>query len=462
MPPPGDLSTKAVDAQSSIANYINNIDEIKYRDEEKLYIKREPSLAKAKPWPEFLRLAISRQCLEGRSRNAKVEVYDVEDELLLSTGKRRKNFMGFDKAEDPRLARAIADLDERARAYAEDRHRNTKSSRRPSHHERVEENAPRGRSNRGESIKVESHHVRRHHDSGDQDAEPRRRAQLHITAPPRRSQMSLNYEDGKGRTSLHGRSNGQAPPQEYVLPARPPIVITLPSQPSEPRRQGYQPSPQHEDYQPLPQRPAQPRSHLSSAHASMSGGLRPPAPSPPSRSEFDSHRADRPPTRRESASRSGHGYSNSPSDRHSQGRDSVHGSLRNDYSQARTSVHGSRRDDYSQAGGSVREFRNSRTKRWVDGSANGESRGGRERSRQSEVGCRSIRSRSNTYSDESWGSEATVGVPNWGSGAGESRTSNRREGRVSDRHTSRALDGREGRMLERSDSRGRGRSESGP
>ncbi len=421
MPPPEDLSTKEVNAQSSLANYVNNISKSRYRDEEKRYKNQEPSLAKSKPWPEFLRLAISRQCLEGRSRNAKVEVYDEDEGLLLSTGKREKTLFGFDKAEDPRLARAISDLDKRARTYNEHHLSNTKSSRRHSHHERVEENAPHGHSKRGEKLLVESHHLRRRHDAGEQDGEPRR-----ITAPPpRRSQMPLNYDYGSDRAPLHGRRNDPAPPQEYVYPAGPPIVITMPSQYSEPRRQ---------DYQPPPQRPAQTRSHLSSADApSMSGGRRPPAPMAPSLSELDPHRADRLPERRESASQSGHGYSNRPPDRHSQGGGSVHESRRDDCSQGGGSVSGSLRDG------------NSRVESWAFGSSDGARPAGRQGRRQFEVGRQSIHSGSNADSDESWDSKATVGVPNWGTGVGESRVSNRREARVSDRHTSRALDGHDGR-----------------
>lgn len=337
MPPPEGLDTKKLDAQSSIANYLNNISKGRYKAEKRRYEKEEP-LYKSKSWDEFVRLAISSQYLEGRSDNAKVEVRDG-DHVLLRTEKRKKNILdvlGLDKREDPRLVSAIEYLDQTAREYAKERSKAHKSESRRSNHQRVEENAPSGRSKRGETVVVESHHMHRRHEAGEQEAEPRRGPQLRITAPPpRRSQMPLDYDGGNQRTPLHGRRSGRAPPQEHVYPAPPPIVITEPSQPSEPRHQDYQAPPQRRDYhqpseprrqdhqsppqrrnnQPSPQRPASTRSHLSSADApSMSGGLRLPVPSPPPRSEFDSHRAARRPERRESASRSGHGYSNRPSD----------------------------------------------------------------------------------------------------------------------------------------------------
>ena len=427
MPPPEDLPTTKINARSSIANYLNNIDEGRYKQEKRLYEEKEP-LYQSKSWEEFVRLAISRQYLEKKKAKKEVEVRDGRNmkNVLLQTGKREKNFLRLDRPDDPRLTRAIANLDRTAREYAEGS-KGHKSGSRHAHHERVEDNAPRGRSKRGEI--VESHHVHSRRGARDHDAQPRRGAQRSITAPPpRRSQMPLSYDGGNDRNPLHGRRNDQAPPQEYVYPVNPPIVITPPDQS---RRQDFQPSPQREgyppqshrrDYQSSTQRPSPTRSHLSSAGVSyMSSGPPPPAPSPPLRSEFDSHRADRLPERRESvgisASRSGYGYSNRPSDRQSEGRGSDRGSLRDG---------------------------NSHVGSWVVGSANEESQSGRQRSRQSEVGHQSIRSTSNTHGDERGDTEAIVGLPNWGSGGDEGRVSQRREGRVSE-----------------SDSRGHERSGSG-
>ncbi len=420
MPPPRNFSAK-LDAQSSIASYVNNLSNSQYNEERERYEEQEP-IAKSKSWDEFLRLAISRQYLERRSGNAKVEVRDGS-KLLLRIGNRENNFMGFGKREDPRLDVAIANLDRRARKYAKEQSNGAESSRRGydeveveepkgkerskahksegrrSHHAREEEEAPRGRSKRGETIVVDSHHLRRRHEVEEQDAEPRR--QLSITAPPpRRPHMSPNYEEENDHTPLHGRRNHPAPPQEYVYPAGPPIVITMPNQSSEPRLQ---------DYHPPPQRPVRTRSHLSSINApSMSGGLQPPAPSH-NEPAYPSRRGDRLPERRESvgelASRTERGYSNRPSDRHSGGRDPL-------------------REDYSH------------TENWLDSLADGESRAGRQGRRRSGVSRESTSSSSSTHSDERRGSEATVALPNWGSGGGEREVPNRREGRVPDRHTS--------------------------
>ena len=401
MPPPEDLPTRRVNARSSIANYVNNISKREYREEEKLYKIREASLAESKPWPEFLRLAISRQYLEGRSENAKVEVRDGSniDKVLLSTRKREKNILGLDKREDPRLTQAIANLDQTAREYAKEGSKAHKSASRHSRHERVEEKAPRGRSKRGKTILVETRHVRRRHEADDQDAEPRRGPQHRIAAPPpRRSQMHPDYEEEYDR-----RRDGPGPSQGHVYPANPPIRITVPSQPSEPRRQ---------DYQQPPHRPAEIRSHLSPADApSISGGRGPPAPLTTSRSEAESHRADRLPERREFASRSGYGYSTRPSGRDSQERGSVRESHQDNHSQGHGSVSSSLRNH------------NSRVEHWIDSSAVGGSRVGRQGSRQSEVGRQSIRSSSNIYSDERGDTEAIVGLPKWGSGGDESRGS---------------------------------------
>ena len=437
MPPPKDLSTTKLDAQSRIANFLNNISDKEYRDEKRRYEEKEP-LYPSKSWEEFIRLAISRQYLEERSGNPKAEVRNRE-KLLLRTEK-RKNFLGFDKPEDKGLTSAIAALDQRAREYAKKRKAH-KSESRHSHHERVEDNDPR-RSKRGKTVLVESHHVRRRHKAGEQDAEPSREAPLSIAAPPpRHSQMPSNNDHGNDRNPLHDRRNGQAPIHEYVYPAAPPIVITMPNRSSEPRHQDYQSSPQHHDYQAPPRRRAQTRSHLSSADALyMSGGIPPPAPFPPSRSEHDSHRSDRLPERRETASQSGHGYSNLPSDRHSQGHSSVRESLRNDYSQGRSSVSGSHLEDHSGI------------KSWHHSMADDGGRAERQE-RRSGVSRESTRSGRSTYIDESWGSEATVGVPNWGSGGGENGVLNRHERRVSDGH--------DGRMSESGDSRGHGRSDRG-
>ena len=348
MPPPKDFSTK-LDAQSSIANYVNNLSNSEYNEERERYEEQEP-MAKSKSWEEFLRLAISRQYLEGRSGNAKVEVRDGS-KLLLRTGKRKNDFFGFGKREELELDVAIAKLERRAWKYTKEQPDGAASSRRGNH--KAEE----------------------------QDAEPRR--QLSIAAPPRRQQAHPNYEEVNDRTSLHDRRTRPALPQEYVYPAGPPIVITMPSQSSDPQRQNYQPP---------AQRPVRTRSHLSSVDAPpMSGGLRPPVPS------------DRLPERHTSvgelASRIEHRYSDRPSDRHSERRDTVRGPLREDYSH---------------------------TERWLDSQADGESRARRQGGSHSGASYEPIRSSSSTHSDGRRGLEATLGVPNWGSGGEKSRGSNRR------------------------------------
>ena len=359
MPPPEDFSTTKLDTKSSIANYLNNISDDEYEDAKKRYKKKEP-LSKSKSWEEFVRLAISRQYLEGRSGDPKAEVR-AGQKVLLRTGKREK-FLGlFDRPDDPRLTEAIANLDKIARKYAKEGSKAHKSESRHSHRETVEENAPSGHSKRGKTVLVESHHVHRRHKAGEQDEEPRRGAPLSIAAPP--SQMHSN--------SAHGndRRNGTATDYEYVYPPAPPIMVTTASRPSESRSQDHQQSPQ----------------------------------------------------RRESASRSGLGYSNRSSDRLSQRDDSDRQSVRDDCYEGHGHISGSHPKNRSGTQSSRQNL------------ADGGSRAGRQE-RMSGVNREPTRSSRYTYSDENRASEATLDAPNWGSS----------------------------RMSERGNSSGHGRSGRGP
>ena len=62
--------------------------------------------------------------------------------LLPPTKETEKDLLGFDKAKDPRLTRPTEHLDERARSHTADHLGSSESSRRRSHHGRVEGNAP--------------------------------------------------------------------------------------------------------------------------------------------------------------------------------------------------------------------------------------------------------------------------------------------------------------------------------
>ena len=394
MPPPEDFSTTELDAKSSIANYLNNMSDPEYEKEKKRYKKKEP-LSESKSWEDFVRLAISRQYLEGRSGNPKAEVRDGK-KVLLRTGK-RDSFLGlFDRPDDPRLTRAILKLDQRARKYGKEGSKAHKSENRHSHRETVEENAPSGHSKHGKTISVETHHVHRRHKAGDQDEEHRRGALLSITAPPS-TQMHSN--------SAHGndRRNGTVTDSEYVYPPAPPIMVTTASRPSESRNQDHQQSPQRRDPLAPPQRHTETKSHISSAGTPyMSGGRPHPAPTPSLHSDRDSNRTDRTSERRESASRSGLGYSNRSSDRHPQRGGSDQRFVRDVYSEGSGLIHGSHPKDHS----GTESPRHSL--------ADDGSRAGRQE-RMSGVSRESTHPSRSTYSDESWGSEATVGVPNCGS-----------------------------------------------
>ena len=394
MPPPEDFSTTELDAKSSIANYLNNIGNDEYEDEKKRYKSEEP-LAESKSFEDFVRLAISRQCLEGRSGNPKAEVREGK-KVLLRTRKRDKYLGLWPRPDDPRLTEAIANLDKIAREYAKKGSKAHKSESRHSHRERVEGNTPSGHSKHGKTVSVESHHVHRRHKAGDQDEEPRRGALLSITAPPS-TQMHSH--------SAHGndRRNGIATDYEYVYPRAPPIMVTTASLPSESRNQDHQQSPQRRDSLAPPQRHTETRSHISSAGTPyMSGGRPPPAPTPSLHSDRDSNRTDRTSERRESASRSGLGYANGSSDRPSQRGVSDRQFVRDVYSEGCGPISGSHPKDRS----GTESSRHSQ--------ADGGSRGGRQE-RMSGVDREPTRSSRYTYGDESRASEATLGVPNWGS-----------------------------------------------
>ena len=244
---------------SIIVDYVNSFTDSKWEREKKRYEEEEP-LAKSKSWDEFLRLAISSEHLEGRSANAKAVIREGS-QVLSKTRLKPNSFMGFGERQDPNLDLAIANLERRARSYAEKQPHGAKSSRhehedardrgrsqghksghRRSHHHMGEEDVPHRRGKRGETIMVESHHLNRHQ-ADEEDAEPRRGGQLSLTAQPtRRPHMPSIYEEEIHRTPVQGSSYGPVPPQEYVIPPRPPIVITLPNRSSESRPQ-YHPPP---------------------------------------------------------------------------------------------------------------------------------------------------------------------------------------------------------------------------
>ena len=222
--------TAEVDAQSSIAKYVHKFTESKWEKERKRYEEEEP-LAKSKSWEEFLELAISSQCLEGRSANAKAEIRQGS-QLLSKTRLKPNSFMGLGKRQDPDLDLAIANLERRAQRHAE---KSKSELHRHTHHHRGEEDVPHGRGKCREIIVMQSHHLRCHQ-ADEEDAEPRRRSQPSLTAQPtRRPHMPSIYEEEVHRTPLQRSSYGPAPPQEYVIPPRPPILITLPNPSSESR-----------------------------------------------------------------------------------------------------------------------------------------------------------------------------------------------------------------------------------
>ena len=257
MPPSKDVTAK-VDAQSTIAKYVHSISISEWEKEKERYEEEEP-LAKSKSWDEFLRLAISSQCLEGRSANAKAEIREGS-QVLSKTRLKPNGLMGFAKRKDPEMDLAIANLERRARRYADKHPHGAKSSRhghddardrgcsqghtpghRRSHHDRVEEDVLHGRGKPCRTIVMESHHLCCHQ-TNEEDAEPRHGRQLSLAAQPtRRPHMPSIYEEEVHRTPRQGSSYGPALPQEYVIPPPPPIVITLPSPSSESRPQGYPP-----------------------------------------------------------------------------------------------------------------------------------------------------------------------------------------------------------------------------
>ena len=257
MPPSKDVTAK-VDAQSTIAKYVHSISISEWEKEKERYEEEEP-LAKSKSWDEFLRLAISSQCLEGRSANAKAEIREGS-QVLSKTRLKPNGLMGFAKRKEPEMDLAIANLERRARRYADKHPHGAKISRhghddardrgcsqghtpghRRSHHDRVEEDVLHGRGKPCRTIVMESHHLRCHQ-TNEEDAEPRHGRQLSLAAQPtRRPHMPSINEEEVHRTPRQGSSYGPALPQEYVIPPPPPIVITLPSPSSESRPQGYPP-----------------------------------------------------------------------------------------------------------------------------------------------------------------------------------------------------------------------------
>ena len=147
---------------STILDYVNSFSDSKWEREKKRYEEEEP-LAKSKSWDKFIRLAISIEQLEGRSANAKAVIREG-NQVLSKTRLKPNSFMGFGEREDPNLDLALANLERRARSYAEEHPHGAKSSRhghndardrghsqghnlghRSSHHHRGEEDVPHGR-----------------------------------------------------------------------------------------------------------------------------------------------------------------------------------------------------------------------------------------------------------------------------------------------------------------------------
>ena len=147
MPPSRDFTAK-IDAQSPIAKYVNKFTESKWEKEKRRYEEEEP-LAKSKSWEEFLELAISSQCLEGRSADATAVIREG-NQVLSKTRLKPNSYMGFGKRQDPNLDQAIENLDRRARRHFEE----SRSGHRHSHHHRGEEDVSHRRGEFGETIVV--------------------------------------------------------------------------------------------------------------------------------------------------------------------------------------------------------------------------------------------------------------------------------------------------------------------
>lgn len=203
---------------SLIRHYVNSLSESDEWDRQKERYEDEEPLAGSKSWKEFLRLAISREELEGRSADAKAVIREGS-KVVSKTQLKPNGLMGFGKRTDPYLDLALANLERRARRWAEKRHGHDDAGdrrhsqgheprRRRSHHDRVEEDAPRRRGKRGRIIVMKSHHLRCHQ-ADEEDAEPR---------------MPAIHEEEVRPNPLQGRGYGPAPPQEYVYRPRPPIL----------------------------------------------------------------------------------------------------------------------------------------------------------------------------------------------------------------------------------------------
>ena len=245
---------------SIILDYVDSFTDSKWEKEKQRYEEEEP-LAKSKSWDEFLRLAISSEHLEGRGPNAKAVIREGS-QVLSKTRLKPNSFMGFGDRQDPNLDLAIANLERRARSHAEKHHHGAKSSRyghgdardrghshehrsghRRSHHHRGEEEVPHGRGKRREIFVMQSHHLCCHQ-TDDEGAEPHRGSQLsQIAQPTRRPHMPSIYEEEVHRTPRQGSRYGPAPPQEYVIPPRPAIVITRPNPSSASRPRDHPPPP---------------------------------------------------------------------------------------------------------------------------------------------------------------------------------------------------------------------------
>lgn len=227
-----------IEAQSSIARYVHRCTNSQLEREKKRYEEEEP-LAKSKSWDEFLRLAISYQCLEGKGPNAEVEIRSG-DQLLSRTRLKPNSYMGFGKRQNPDLDRAIANLEQKAQRLFEKS--NEERRRQHSRRHMRGEDVPRGSGKCREMIVMQSRYLRCQQ-ADDEDAEPRRESQPSLMAQPIRPKyLPFIYEEEFHRTGPPQRSSyGPGPPQEYVIPPRPSILIQLPNPSSESRPRDHPP-----------------------------------------------------------------------------------------------------------------------------------------------------------------------------------------------------------------------------
>ena len=182
MPPSKDSKAKVVD-KSLIRHYVNSLSKSEWDKQKERYEEEEP-LADSKSWKEFLRLAISREELEGRSADAKAIIREG-NQVVSKTQLKPNSLMGFGKRTNPELDLALANLERRAQRWSERRHGHGDAR------------------DRGHSHGHEPERRRSHHD--------------------RHPRMPAIHEEEVRPNASQGRGYGPAPPQGYVYPPRPPI-----------------------------------------------------------------------------------------------------------------------------------------------------------------------------------------------------------------------------------------------